>query len=352
LNLTGERQHYVSRVLLERFKIPGQPLQCYQVETGAWMPKSVENACAESGYNQLLAFGENDNSLEEAFSKVESRLPKTFRALEAAAQRSRTDLPAPIFENLCRYCAFLKLSSLAAKASAVVNFVYLLNFEVETGHHHLLRELQISEAIISGWKTELLAGRRVIIDASNALQLLYRNQFYRVFSGDYGMFCHAKWVICESPLDLPMSDIGLVPLLCAEDRLNRYILPIAPRLVLQGIFFHDVKKNAARQPLKGLSLTHNEAEYCFDVLCASAVNEIVCSRQMPNIAEGFDRAKAKGIRFLEIVNPGEVTSAGLRDSPTEIHFRIVSMTEFVAFVHSFVKPPENYSTGGGSVKMA
>ncbi len=309
------------------------------------MAKSVEKTCAESGYNQLLAFGTNDNSLEGAFSKVESGLPKTFKALEAAAQRTHTELPVPIFENLCRYCAFLKLSSLAAKASAVVNFVYLLNFEVETGHHHLLRELQIPEAIISGWKTELLSGRRVILASRDPMQLLYRNQFRRVFSGDYGMFCHTKWTICASPFDLLMSDIGLVPLLCEEDKFTHYILPIGPRLVLQGIFFHDVTKNSARQPLKGLALTHDEAEYCFDALCASAVNEIVCSRQMPNIAESFDRAKARGIGFLKIVSPNEVTSAGLRDSPTEIHFRVVSMADFVTFVHSFIKPSATDSKG-------
>lgn len=344
MNVTGERQHYVSRVLLERFRIPGQPLQCYQVGTGEWIPRSVERACAESGYNQLLAFGNTDNSLEEAFSKVESRLPRTFRALEAAAKRTLTELPLSIYDNLCQYCAFLKLSSLAAKASAVVNFVYQLNFEVETGHHHLLRQLQIPEAIISGWKAELLSGRRVIIDAKNALQLLYRNQFHRVFGGDYGMFCHTKWTICESPVNLPMSDIGLVPIHSKASKANHYILPIGPRLVLQGIFFHEVTKNSARQALKGLSLTHDEAEYCFDAVCSSAVNEIVCSQEMPNIAESFARAKAKGISFLTIVSPREITSAGLRDSPGEIHFRVVSMADFVKFIHSFVKPSETDST--------
>jgi hypothetical protein len=36
MNNKNERQHYVSRVLLERFKIPNSPLECYQVQTGEW----------------------------------------------------------------------------------------------------------------------------------------------------------------------------------------------------------------------------------------------------------------------------------------------------------------------------
>jgi hypothetical protein len=49
VNRLNERQHYVSQVQLERFKIPGSPLQCYQVETGDWKVRSVEKACAAGG---------------------------------------------------------------------------------------------------------------------------------------------------------------------------------------------------------------------------------------------------------------------------------------------------------------
>jgi hypothetical protein len=312
-------------------------LQCYQVETGEWVAKSVAKTCSESGYNQLLAFGVSDNSLEEGFSKVESRLPKTFRALEGAVGRSQTELPPPILDNLCRYCAFLKLSSLAAKATAVVNFVYQINFEIETGHRHLLNELQIPERIIRAWKLEILSGRRVIIDARDALQLIYRDQFRRVFSGDYGTFYHTKWMICESPFDLPMADIGLVPLSEANE-LTLYILPIGKRLILQGVFFHDVKKNAAKQPLKGLCLTAKEAQHCFDVICASAVSEIVFSRRVADVSDSFDRARAQGVKFLRVVSPREITSAGVRESTNQLNFRVVPIEEFVRFVHSFVKP--------------
>ena len=87
MNQIDENQHSISQVLLERFKIPGSPLQCYQVQTGEWIPKSKEKACAWPGYNQLLVSGVADNTLEEAFSKVESGLRKTFKALEDAARK-------------------------------------------------------------------------------------------------------------------------------------------------------------------------------------------------------------------------------------------------------------------------
>lgn len=342
MNLAGERQHYVSRVLLERFKIRENPLQCYQVASGEWKPKGLDTACSGGGYNQLISATGTDNSLEEAFSKVETRLPRTLSTLERAARKKKiTELPAPIFDNLCRYCAFLKLSSLASKASAVVNFVYQLNFEVEIGQRHLLRELQIPEATITAWKTELASGRRIIIDAENPLQLLYRLQFRRVFGGDYGIFSYTKWAICESPLDLPMSDIGLVPMQLEADKAMHYILPIGPRLVLGGIFFHDLTKNSRRQPLRSMTLTNDEAQYYFDSICASAVTEIVCSSKIPEIANAFDRAEARGIRFLKIVSAREVTLAGLKDSPSEIQFRSVSMPDFVKFVHSFIRPRNN-----------
>jgi hypothetical protein len=82
MNNPNENQYFVSKVLLERFKIPGSPLQCYQVQTGEWTPKSPKSACSSPGYNQLLRSGQiqPDNTLEADFSAVESRLPaKTAR---------------------------------------------------------------------------------------------------------------------------------------------------------------------------------------------------------------------------------------------------------------------------------
>lgn len=337
-------QHYVSRVLLKRFRVPGYPLQCYDVTTGKWKPKSVEKACADSGYNQLITSDGIDNTLEEEFSKVESRVPNTLRFLERAADGGSTELPTRVFTDLCQYCAFLALSSIAAKASAVVNFVYQLNLEVEIGQRHLLRQLEIPEATIAAWRPAVLSGNRVIIEAENALQLIYRHQFRRRFGDECALFQYTKWVICKSPIDLPIADIGLVPLSLQEPRVNRYILPVGPRLTLQGIFYHNVTKNAPHQMLKRLVLTEAEAQECFDIICSSAVTEVICSRRVRNISESFSRARKNGVEFLQVASPRDITTAGLKKAPKDLYFHVVSMEQFVGFVHSFVKPRRGDTT--------
>jgi hypothetical protein len=40
MNNPNENQHFISQVLLKRFKILGNPLQCYQVQTGEWIASS------------------------------------------------------------------------------------------------------------------------------------------------------------------------------------------------------------------------------------------------------------------------------------------------------------------------
>src|ERR1039458_9262938 len=101
MNSKNELQHYVSRVLLERFRIPNSPLECYQVQTGEWKQRSVEKVCSSHGYNQLLVAGDVNNAIEDSFSKVESNLPNTFRILEEAANQPSIELPKPVYENLC-----------------------------------------------------------------------------------------------------------------------------------------------------------------------------------------------------------------------------------------------------------
>src|SRR5438876_12154940 len=100
-----------------------------------------------------------------------------------------------------------------------------------------------------------------------------------------------------------MTDVGLIPIHLTDQKANYYILPIAPKLALEGIFFFDLAKNAPRQPVRGLNLTPDEAQYRFDAICASAVAEIICSRRMPNILESVNRARSSGISFHKIVSP-------------------------------------------------
>ena len=109
-------QHYVSQVLLRRFKKPGSPLQRYSVQSGDWKPRNPENVFSAPGWNQLRLYGQTDDSLEVEFSKIESLLPDTFKVLEKAAVATLTEPPQRIYRNLCQYCAFLWLVSPFAKA--------------------------------------------------------------------------------------------------------------------------------------------------------------------------------------------------------------------------------------------
>lgn len=341
--MINQNQHYVSRVLLQRFKHSGAPLQCFELETGEWKPRSVEKACAASGYNQFIGFGQIDNTLEQAFSKIESRLPQTLKALEKIADGGPNELATPSYDNMCWYCAFLKLSSLPAKAAAVVNFVMQLNLEVQIGQRVLLQELQIPEDVIARWRKESAAGQKIIIDSKNVLQLIYRNQFLRSYANEFVIFRDTQWVVSTSPIKLPMSDIGLIPIHLSDENANHYILPISPTVVLEGIFFLDLKKNATRRPLKTLALTTEQAEYLFDAICSSAVIEIICSRKIPQISECLARAKRRGIRFHTIVAPKALRETGLQYTDNELRFRTVSLPEYVSFIHSFVKPPADDS---------
>jgi hypothetical protein len=203
----------------------------------------------------------------------------------------------------------------------------------------LLRRLEIPKETIDAWRQECALGRKVIIESENGLQLLYRFQFRRTYALDYTQFLSSNWTISNSPIELPMSDVGLVPIHLTDHKANHYLLPISPNLLLEGIFFFDLTKNSSEPFVRGLTLTRDQAEYRFDAICASAVAEIICSRRIPNISASISRAKSKGITFHKIVNPQAITSAGLTNADDDLHFRIVPVDEYVKFVHSFMLPP-------------
>ncbi len=338
VNNPNENQHSVSRVLLERFKIPGNPLQCYQVQAGIWIPKSPENACSWLGYSQLVDSGESDDTLERAFSAVESRLPKTLKQLEEAANNPFTHLPPDVYENMCRYCACLKNIALFAKPDGLVGFVIQANMELEKGEYALLHDFNIPEELFASWRKEYALGRRIIIEAENALQLLYTLQFKRWYERDYVMFRNVAWTVCRSPIELPISDTGLVPTVFPAEKTIVYILPIGPNLVLKGLQHFDPAQNSTREGVSGIELNREQAECIFDIICSSAVTEVVCSRQNPRVAQSVEPAKHNGVTFPEIVNPQAITSAGLINSSDELRFRVVPADDYKRFILSHVKP--------------
>lgn len=339
MNVINENQHWVSQHLLKRFKIQGAPFQCYQVETGEWVAKGLERTCAAPGYNQLLISGEPDNSLEAAFSTIESGLQDTFRALEQVAKRPMTELPELVYSNMCWYCSFLKGIAPYSKPGAVVSFVIQLNMELENGSNSLLRDLNVPEETVREMRRQCAMGRKVIIESENLLQLLYRFQFARNYRGDYSQFLSTKWAVCNSPIEFPMSDVGLVPMVLEDPKANHYLLPIGPNLLLEGIFFHDLSKNSSRPVVRGMDLTQDEAVYRFDCICASAITEVICARKLPNVSEARTRAKGDGTRFCKVPDPKRITSSGLADvGYGDFVFRIVSVEEYVKVVHSYMLP--------------
>lgn len=137
-------QHYVSQVLLRRFKNPGSPLHCYQVETGAWKQRNEANVCSAPCYNQLLISGHPpDNTIDASLWEEENRLGslKTLEALDESANRTLTELPQEVYENMCKYCAHLELISVFSKPAAVAVFLIEINMELEKGEYNCCADL-------------------------------------------------------------------------------------------------------------------------------------------------------------------------------------------------------------------
>jgi hypothetical protein len=338
MNNLNERQHYVSQVLLRRFRIPEAPLQCYRIHSRTWKPRSVEKACSAPGYNQLVLPEGVNNVIEDSFCRVETDLPATFAALELAANKESTELPGSIYWNMCSYCTFLKQTSPFAKSAAVVAFVAQINMELNRGEYYLLRELNVPDEVISQFRQGYQQGGRIIVQSENVIQLIYRLQFERCMDINYAEFHNCEWFISNSPIDLPMSDVGLIEMRLDDIKAKHYLLPISPRLILEGYFYFDLTKNS-RRPISGHTLTPEEAEYRFDVICRSAVDEIVFSRQQPDVDHALNRASAKGITFHRLPSHGLALSSGLKNSTTKYGLQMVTTEDYVKFVHSFVQPP-------------
>ena len=282
MNKPNKNDHYVSQVLLREFKIPGNPLHCYQVQTGEWKEKNEKNVCSAAGYNQLLISGQFYDALDASFKVVEDVLPTTFAELKQAANKPLTELPPEIYENMCKYCAFLNLIAPCSKPGAVVSFVIQINMELEKGEYCYLRDFNIPKQTIDDWRKECALGRKVIVESENLLQSLYWFQFNRSFGSECRLFLNSEWTISNSPIELPVSDTGLVTL-DVEHKILWSILPIGPNLLLERVHYVDHKRNSSQPVVKSRNLTADEAEYRLDIICSSAVTEIICSHKNPNI---------------------------------------------------------------------
>jgi hypothetical protein len=335
----NSNQHYVSQVLLRRFAVKRQ-LQLYDIANDSWEPKSTKDVFSSPGYNQLLVDGLLDDNLEQGFQKVESQLRDTLKALKEAWKAKSTKLPAKVFENLCWYFAFLKGVSPVTKAVAAVNFVLQLNGDLERGDNTLLRDvLKLPLNAIEFFKAEVARGNRIIIESSDFQQFVYRLQFVQQYGYDYKMFRHsAKWLVARSPIELPVPDVGVVPLGMKDAGVNIFLLPIGPRLLVRALIKHGKPDNSDDTVVTGAEFNQQEAEYCLDVLCASAVRNLVSASVIQDVPGIRARAKTKGITFARLVEPERVYHVGQKNFTAPFGLISVSQAHYVKFVHSYIQP--------------
>jgi hypothetical protein len=124
-----------------------------------------------------------------------------------------------------------------------------------------------------------------------------------------------------------------------QQKATVYFLPIAPNAVVSAILNTGPQTNDHRPRIRTGTLSVDEAEYCFDATCLSAVNELVSSQVIPDVQSTRSRAWSKGIRFPKIVEPTQYASSGLKETGEKIDFQMVSESERVKFIHEFLLPP-------------
>jgi hypothetical protein len=220
-----------------------------------------------------------------------------------------------------------------------VSFLAQLNMELEKGEYFLWRELRTPDHVIARFRQKHLHGGRVIIEAENVLQLIYRLQFERLLNINFAELANTDWTISASPIDLPMSDIGLIQIHLETLKANYYLLPLGPRLLLEGVFYHDLSRNSVKTSIRRLEMTQDEAEYTLDCICLSSVREIIYSQKNFEIPANLERAKTRGFRFNRIIDPDLIKAAGAKHASLEYGLRCVSRDDYRRFIHSYIMPP-------------
>jgi hypothetical protein len=126
--VNAQIEHYVSQFLLERFRLPGRPLECYDIDKERWVRngRSPLRACSSKGYHQHVLAAASpgtvtvDDALEAELQQAESMFASdVLPLLDAAVDQEATSFPPAVYQALCRYCAFLHLISPAAKAAVL-----------------------------------------------------------------------------------------------------------------------------------------------------------------------------------------------------------------------------------------
>ena len=311
-------------------------MQVFNVQTELWNALPAKQVFCHAGYTQLLNNSQIDNTLELELGKVESDLPTTLAALDAAAQNPTTKLPVDVYENLCWYCAFLWRISPFAKAKAPAEFVIQINMDLEHGRCDLLRQvLGVSENDMKQIQSAFTRGKKVIIDSQDFLQLIYRIQCVLRCKEDFVRFRHfTKWVVYNSPVELPISDIALVQVGFKD--VTVYLLPVSPHQLLAGTIRHGEQSKSDGTSITSNTLPADEAQYWADVISYAAQWSLVSQNIIPDVLAMRQRG-ATHVNFVKIVDPVLVVSAGVTDFNGTFGVRLVEVSEYTNFIHSYIR---------------
>ena len=331
-----QNQHYISKVLLRRFSKNGV-LQKYHVEHDSWGQAGLENTFAHFGYTQLLSNGAIDNTLETAFGKLETLMPKALAALDDAATREKTALSVKLYSAFCWYLAFLHCLSPFFKAKSPEDFLHDLHVQMINRNGDLLDAIKFTKQEIEQYRASILNGDKIVIDSQHCLQFLHRVQFNRVCKAVfYYQFRYVTtWHICRSPIDLPLCDVAITPILARD--IHWYSMPISPRLFLVGRIPQTAKNRVSKETIvHTVDLPLRNAENWKDLICLQARVALISKERFPDIAERKKRAIEAGHAFANIQEIDKVISAGTVENLADLKFKRVSQKEFEAFTNKFV----------------
>lgn len=335
-------QHYISQVLLRRFATD-EKIQRYSLKYGKWKQSAPRSVFSNDGYNQLLAFGEFNNEVEERLKPLEDTLPETLAALDNAAGAKETALDPKIYERMCSYCAFLWEMSPFIKLAAPFHFVQQLMLDLSHNNIDFLDALGMKDEDIAQIIHHHVKGGKFIITSKSGKsyrQLAYRLQFAKQLVSTYNIFrFHTKWTVARSPIELPIGDMALIKYHLPATNVMESILPLSSKSVLIG----NSPMGANIQPstatvIKGGSLEESGADYVRKVICQAAILTVASNSRIGNINEW---RKEPVVNLMQLQNVEEILKSGLTEieSPQDFLITPASTEDYVKWVHSFIKPP-------------
>ena len=335
-------QHFISQVLLRRFSTNGR-LQKYVIKHG-WSKRgsAPQYMFSDNGYNQLLAFGEFNNELDERLKPLEDTLPETLAALDQAAHAKETTLDPEIYKRICSYCAFLWEMSPFIKLAAPFHFVQQLMLDLSHENIDFLDALGVKDAdIVQIIRHHVKGGKFILTSRSGKSyrQLAYRLQFSKQLVSTNNIFrFYTKWTVARSPIELPIGDMALIKYHLPATNAMETILPISSSLVLIGNspMGTDMQSSTATT-VKGGELTESNAEYVRNVICQAAILTLASNTRIGDVSEW---RKTPVVDLVQLQSPEEVLKSGLQEiiSVEDLLITPADTETYVKWVHSFIKP--------------